>query len=97
MKFGRGMLTIINKIVYYIQSLFVPHVVEVYNGQSVATYVIVLSRLANGSWLSCYHVTSTWSDGFSSRICECITTSKYKAKVVTFNMLKEYYRWQRLG
>ena len=94
MKYGRGMLTIINKIVYYIKSLFVPQVIHVWNGDNFTTYVMVLSRLTNGDWLACY-VTSGWSEGFAPRICECVTTSKYKALVQTFNMLKEEYRWQR--
>ena len=86
----------VDKIVYYIKALFVPRTVIVWNGDEKVTYTLIVYRNAQGDWKACYSTQDTFNI-FSHSICEVVTTSKDKAKVATFNMLKEEYRWRRHG
>ena len=86
----------LNNIIYYIKSLFVPHTVIVWNGDEKTTYTLIVYRNTQGDWKACYATQDAYKI-FSHSICEVVTTSKDKSKVAAFKILNEEYKWQRHG
>ena len=86
----------VDKLIYYIKSLFVPYTITVWNGDKKATYTLIVYRNTQGDWKACYATQDAYKI-FSHSICEVVTTSKDKAKVAAFKILNEEYRWQKHG
>ena len=86
----------VEKIINCIRALFVPYTVTVWNGDKKATYTLIVYRNTQGDWKACYATQDAYKI-FSHSICEVVTTSKDKAKVATFKILNEEYKWQRHG